>query len=65
MVLADIISNIGGLLGVFIGYSIISFIEIIELLIAIIVPSNRKKNEDRKSEILVVNTALKKAEFDL
>ena len=36
MVLADLISNIGGLLGVFIGYSIISFIEIIELLIAIL-----------------------------
>ncbi len=64
MVLADLISNIGGLLGVFIGYSIISFIEIIELLIAIIVP-NRKKNQDRKNETLVVNKALKKAEFDL
>jgi hypothetical protein len=64
MVLADLISNIGGLLGVFIGYSIISFIEIIELLIAIIVP-NRKKNEDKNSETLVVNKALKKAEFDL
>jgi hypothetical protein len=35
MVLADLISNIGGLLGIFVGYSLISFLEIIELLIAI------------------------------
>jgi len=34
MILADLISNIGGLLGVFIGYSFVSFIEFFEILIA-------------------------------
>ena len=51
MVLADLISNIGGILGVFIGYSIISFMEIIELLIAIFFPIKKKKenqNEDNE-----------------
>jgi hypothetical protein len=36
MILADLISNIGGLLGVFIGYSFVSFIEIFEILFAFI-----------------------------
>ena len=36
MVLADLVSNIGGILGVFIGYSIISFLEIIELIFALL-----------------------------
>ena len=31
MILADLISNIGGLLGVFTGLSLISLVEIIEL----------------------------------
>jgi hypothetical protein len=48
MVLADLISNIGGILGVFIGYSIISFMEIIELLIAIFYPF--KKNKENQNE---------------
>jgi hypothetical protein len=46
MVLADLVSNIGGLLGVFIGYSLISFIEIIELIIACFpIAKNKKRNE--------------------
>ena len=32
MELADLISNIGGILGVFLGVSFLSFIEIIEIL---------------------------------
>ena len=33
MILADLVSNIGGLLGIFVGYSLISFSEIIELML--------------------------------
>ena len=47
MVLADLISNIGGLLGVFIGYSIISFMEIIELIIVLLTPTKKNKKEEK------------------
>ncbi len=40
MVLADLISNIGGLLGIFVGYSLISFLEIIELLVVLLHENN-------------------------
>ena len=35
-VLADLVSNIGGILGVFIGISFLSFIEIFEILFEIL-----------------------------
>jgi hypothetical protein len=35
MILADLVSNIGGLLGIFVGYSLIIFLEIIELITAV------------------------------
>jgi hypothetical protein len=47
MVLADLISNIGGLLGIFVGYSLISFLEIIELFVALFHEKKRKYLESR------------------
>jgi len=48
MILADLISNIGGLLGVFTGLSLISLVEIIELASVCFLPkeiSNENENE--------------------
>jgi len=41
------VSNIGGLLGVFVGYSLISFIEVIEILIAALFVKRKKDCSDR------------------
>jgi hypothetical protein len=49
MVLTDLVSNTGGLLGIFIGYSLVSFMEVIELVIACLKPSkiNLKQTNQR------------------
>ncbi len=52
MVLADLVSNIGGLLGVFVGYSLISFMEIIELLIASFYIKRKNDSEDKTDSLV-------------
>ncbi len=39
----DLISNIGGNLGLFIGFTFLNFVELIELIIEIIIISVKKK----------------------
>ena len=51
MVLTDLVSNTGGLLGIFIGYSLVSFMEIIELVIACLKPSKINKETNKRIQV--------------
>jgi hypothetical protein len=58
MILADLISNIGGLMGVFTGLSFISFVEIIELLFACLSGKKNKKQIQKcnKEKIMFISS---------